>query len=458
MPPVIDRRTFLARAGAGLGLLALGDLLGGLGAAEPAVISAPHHRATAKAVIWLYMHGGPSAMDSFDPKPELDRRHGQKLGSEIETFSGQAGALFRSPFAFKQHGQSGAWVSELFPRLATCVDDLAFIRSCTAESNSHGPAMYHMNTGMTRVGFPSVGAWTTYGLGSINRDLPGFIVLGPKGGPKGGPQNWGPGFLPGAHQATFVRDLGNPILNLRRMGDEDEARQRRRLDLMGTFNQEHQRRCPQDNDIDARIASMELAYRMQREAPEAFALKGESAETRALYGCDAKHADTRSFGAKCLLARRLVERGVRFVQVYSDEEWDHHSDLAGGMTARSRETDGPIAALLTDLKRRGLLDSTLVVWGGEFGRLPISQGTGRDHNPHGFLTWMAGGGVKAGVSHGETDELGLKAVRDPVTIHDLHATMLHFLGLDHERLTYLHNGRRFRLTDVAGSVIRSIVA
>ncbi len=457
MTTLFDRRSFLARAGAGLGLLALGDALS---AAQPAAAaSGLHHAGKAKAVIWLYMHGGPSAMDTFDPKPELTKRHGQKLGVDLETFGGESGPLFKSPFAFAQHGQSGAWVSELWPRLAGRVDDLAFIRSCTAESNSHGPAMYHMNTGMPRVGFPSVGAWATYGLGSVNRDLPGFVVLGPKDGPKGGPQNWGAGFLPGSHQATLVRDLKDPILNLRRAADEDDGRQRQRLELVGQIDRGHLGRFPGDEDLAARIATRELAYRMQREAPASFDLTGEDAATRSLYGCDAKNADTRSFGAKCLLARRLVERGVRFIQLYTDADWDHHGGLVAGMKARCAETDQPIAALLTDLKRRGLLDSTLVVWGGEFGRLPVSQGAnGRDHNPHGFLTWMAGGGVKAGASHGETDELGLKAARDPVTIHDLHATMLHLLGVDHERLTYLHNGRRFRLTDVAGSVIRSVVA
>lgn len=457
MTTLIDRRSFLARAGAGLGLLALGDLLS---AEQPAAVAnGLHHPAKAKAVIWLYMHGGPSAMDTFDPKPELAKRNGQKLGSDIETFGGNVGPLFKSPFSFAQHGQSGAWVSELMPRIAGCVDDLAFIRSCHAESNSHGPAMYHMNTGMPRVGFPSVGAWANYGLGSKNPDLPGFVVLGPKDGPKGGPQNWGAGFLPGSHQATLVRDLADPILNLRRAKDESEARQRERLELVSALDRAHLGRAPDDADLSARIATRELADRMQREAPAGFDIKDESAESRALYGCDSKNADTRSFAQKCLLARRLVERGVRFIQLYTDTDWDHHGGLASGLKARCDETDQPIAALLADLKRRGMLDSTLVVWGGEFGRLPVSQGgNGRDHNPHGFLTWMAGGGVKAGASHGDTDELGLKAARDPVSIHDLHATMLHLLGVDHERLTYLHNGRRFRLTDVAGKVIRSIVA
>ena len=317
--------------------------------------------------------------------------------------------------------------------------------------------MYQMNTGLTRPGFPSSGAWVTYGLGSENQNLPGFVVLPPNVG-KGGPNNWGSGFLPGSFQATLLRTSGQPILNLGRPDDISSADQRAMLDLTARLNAEHLERHPGEADLLARIDSFELAYRMQSAAPAATNLAEESAAIHQLYGLD-RAADTAQFGTKCLLARRLVERGVRFIQVYSNDEWDAHGDIAENHGRMCDETDVPIAGLLADLKQRGLLDSTLVVWGGEFGRMPVSEkGKGRDHNPHGFLMWMAGGGIRGGSSLGQTDDIGYAAAVDPVSVHDIHATILNQLGLDHQRLTYKHNGRQYRLTDVAGNVLRKILA
>ncbi len=462
-----SRRRLLRTAGSGFGLLALADLMGreGLLADEaepptpptsPLAPKPPHYEAKAKAVIWLFMEGGPSAMDTFDPKPELTRHHGQQPSTSIDVFFGSPGPLMDSPFTFRRYGQSGTPVCDRLPHLASCVDDIALIKSCFAESPAHGPAMYQMNTGLTRIGFPSVGSWVTYGLGSENQDLPGFVVLPNTRGSKGGANNWGAGFLPGAYQATNFRSQGTPILNLEPPRDLGRRRQRALLDVAGQLNRAHADRYPGDPELQARIESYELAYRMQSEALNAVDLKAEPSHISELYGLDDEVS--RPFGRKCLMARRLVERGVRFVQVYCNDEWDAHSGLDRNHTQRCRETDKPIAGLLTDLKQRGLLDETLVVWGGEFGRMPVSEkGKGRDHNPYGFLTWMAGGGVQGGASHGETDEIGYRAAVDPVSVHDLHATILHLLGLDHKRLTYLHNGRRFRLTDVAGKVINSIL-
>jgi len=347
-------------------------------------------------------------------------------------------------------------VCEKYPTLAQCVDDIAFLKSCWSESNNHGPAMYQINTGLPRVGFPSVGSWVTYGLGSENRNLPGFVVLGNSRGAKGGPANWGSGFLPSSLQGTLFRAAGTPILNLDRPKDVTADRQRAMLDAAAALNGGHLAAHPGDPDLEARIESFEMAYRMQLSAKELVDFSRESDETRKLYGLDVEKS--RPFGEKCLLARRLVERGVRFVQAYINDEWDAHGSIKDNHDARCAETDVPIAGLLRDLKRRGLLDSTLVVWGGEFGRMPVSEKSqGRDHNPHGFLMWMAGGGVKGGVSHGETDEIGYKAAVDPVSVHDVHATILHLMGLDHKRLTYAHNGRKFRLTDVSGDVLRKII-
>jgi hypothetical protein len=460
---IVNRRGFLRAAGAGFGMLALADLLGRdrlLAAPDrtpgPMASRPPHRDARARSVIWLFMEGGPSAMDTFDPKPELTRHHGRRPGKSIDVFFGSPGPLMKSPFGFRRHGEGGTWVCDRLPHLARHVDEMALIKSCYAESPAHGPAMYQMNTGMIRAGFPSVGAWVTYGLGTENQDLPGFVVLQNAMGSKGGAGNWGSGFLPSAYQATGFRSRGTPILNLERPNGVDVSRQRRMLDLSARLNRGHADRHPDESELSARIHNYELAFRMQAEAMEAVDFASEPEEVRRLYGLD--DPVTRPFAEKCLLARRLVERGVGFVQVYCNDEWDAHNNLADNHAKRCRETDRPAAALLTDLKRRGLLDSTLVVWGGEFGRMPVSEkGDGRDHNPYGFLVWMAGGGVKGGVSHGETDEIGWKAGRDPVSVHDLHATILHLLGLDHTRLTYRHNGRDFRLTDVSGEVLTDLL-
>jgi uncharacterized protein DUF1501 len=331
------------------------------------------------------------------------------------------------------------------------------VRSMTTEAINHDPAHTFMNTGSQIAGRPSTGAWVTYGLGSENRNLPGFVVLGNTQGIKGGPVNWSAGFLPTTYQGTLFRSQGSPILNLNRPRDVADEDQRAQLDLLAGLNRKHLGQHAGEPDLSARIETFELAYRMQMEATDLVDFSREPAETRRLYGLE--ESRSRSFGQKCLLARRLVERGVRFVQVYSDGEWDAHSDLPGNHTGHCAATDVPIHGLLTDLKRRGLLDSTLVIWGGEFGRMPVSQGSnGRDHNPKGFLVWMAGAGIKGGAAHGTTDEVGYRAASDPVTVHDLHATILHLLGLDHERLTYRYSGRNFRLTDVHGRVVEEILA
>jgi len=458
-----SRRDFLARSGAGMGLLALAELLQTSTVAvenarqnDPLAPRQPHFAAKVKSVIWLFMEGGPSGVDLFDRKPELEKSDGKKI--EIDVFNGDPGPLMKSPFAYKQYGDCGAWVCDKYSNLARHVDDIAFVKSCFTESNDHVPALYQMNTGIPRVGLPTAGAWVTYGLGSENRNLPGFVVLGGSRGIKGGPLHWSSGFLPSTYQGTLFRSQGSPILNLDRPRDVAQNEQRAMLDLVKSLNGEHLAAHAGEPDLTARIESFELAYRMQMEATELADFSNESAETQKSYGLERE--STRTFGRKCLLARRLVERGVRFVQVYSDgDSWDAHNNLAANHTGHCVATDIPIHALLTDLKRSGLFDSTLVIWGGEFGRMPVSQkGGGRDHNPKGFLMWMAGGGIKGGTSHGETDEIGYRAAVDPVTVHDLHATMLHLLGMDHKRLTYLHNGRRYRLTDVAGNVLTKILA
>lgn len=437
-------------------MVALADLLIQEAArAGPLAPKATHFPAKAKAVIWLFMEGAPSGFDLFDPKPELDKNDGKKV--KIDVFNGNPGPLMKSPFKFRRHGQSGAWVCDQYPGVAKHVDKMAFVKSLHTESNDHVPALYQINTGIPRPGFPSAGSWATYGLGSENQNLPGFVVLGNRQGVKGGPINWSSGFLPSTHQGTLFRPEGNPVLNLRRPPDVTALDQRAQLDLMAKLNGAHLKDRPGEKDLAARIESFELAYRMQGEAGDLLDLSKETGATRKMYGLD--NPKSQSFGTKCLTARRLIERGVRFVQVYSDGEWDAHSDLRGNHTGHCAATDTPIDGLLTDLKARGLMESTLVIWGGEFGRMPVSQGNGgRDHNPHGFLAWMAGAGIKGGASYGETDEFGHKAVTNRTTVHDLHATMLHLLGVDHKKLTYFHNGRQYRLTDVAGDVLTKVLA
>jgi hypothetical protein len=479
-----SRRQILSRAGGGIGLLALAGLLESEHAlASPATDPArslhplaprpPHFPAKAKSVIWLFMNGGPSQVDTWDYKPELAKRDGQELkGFDKNTgfFTDQVGPLLNSPFNWKQYGNSGTWASENFPNISQHVDDLAFIHSCYTETNNHSPALFEINTGMSRMGFPCVGAWVTYGLGSESRNLPAFVAmydtLG-RGLPKGHSQNWGAGFLPGVYQGTALNAQGAPIDNLLRDSQMNDAEQRRQLNLLSRLNQQHLEAHEGESELSARIESFELAYRMQMAAPEALDVAREPEVIRRLYGLDDKRCA--HFAKQCLMARRLVERGVRFVQIYSggmenERSWDGHIDIAGNHRQFAGETDVPVAALLTDLKQRGLLDSTLVIWGGEFGRLPVAQRTkdgkqtGRDHNPHAFTYWLAGGGVKGGVHYGETDEIGHKAAVDRVAVHDLHATILHLLGLDHTKLTYKYNGRQFRLTDVYGNVIRKILS
>ncbi|HEY7310838.1 MAG TPA: DUF1501 domain-containing protein [Gemmataceae bacterium] len=467
-PIATSRRDFLFRAGGGCGALALSWLLAREGGAavprvNPLAARKPHHAAKAKSVIFLFMVGGPSAIDLFDPKPALAKHHGKPLppsfGKPVSQFTKGDTPLLASTRTFKKHGKSGLDVSDLMPRLATCVDDLAFLRSCWCNSTIHAPALYELHSGRTQMGYPSLGSWVAYGLGSVSENLPAYcVMLQPEGTPEGGAPCWSAGFLPAVHQGTLLRRGPNPILNLKPPPGVGEERQRRTLDLIQRMNDVG--RDPEDTELSARIASYELAFRMQQHAPEAVDLSRESAATRTMYGLDDKR--TADFGTRCLLARRLVERGVRFVQLYSGggpliTQWDAHDDINANHEKMCGHVDRPIAALLTDLKQRGLLDETLVVWASEFGRTPMSQGgKGRDHNPYGFTMWLAGGGVKGGQAIGDTDEFGLRAVEDRISVNDFHATILHLLGLDHEQLTFLHSGRDERLTDVAGRVIEAV--
>ena len=486
-PRFTSRREFLRRTGSGCGLLALVSLLdqaGLLRAAESSAFVksssglglnplAPHpgHFPTkARSVIWLFMNGGQSQVDTWDYKPELDKRDGKTLeGFDNKTgfFPEQVGGLMKSPFQFAQHGQSGTWASEIFPKLAQHVDDMAFIHSCHTQTNNHSPALFQINTGMSRMGFPCMGSWVTYGLGTENQNLPAFVVmydtLG-RGIPKGHASNWGAGFLPGVFQGTALNAQGAPINNLLRSEHMTDTEQRAQLNLVNKLNRQFQKQNPHEAELAARIESFEMAYRMQMAAPEALDLDREPEAVRRLYGLDDKRCT--HFARQCLMARRMVERGVRFVQIYSggmenQQSWDGHIDIAGNHRGFAQETDIPIAGLLADLKQRGLDESVLVLCCGEFGRLPLSQKSekpGRDHNPHAFTTWLFGAGVKGGVHYGATDELGHKAVVDRVSVNDLHATVLHLLGLDHEKLTYRSNGRDFRLTDVAGEVVTPVLA
>ncbi|MEO8128791.1 MAG: DUF1501 domain-containing protein [Bryobacteraceae bacterium] len=464
----LSRRDLLSRAGGGIAGLAFADLMRGATVAPGTSLlapHAPHFPAKAKAVISIFCYGGVSHVDTFDPKPELLKRQGEAMTGkgEVVVSQGHPGGLMPSPWKFAKHGQCGMDVSELFPHVAKKVDEIALIRSMKAISNDHAPALFQMNTGFIQGGYPSVGSWVTYGLGTENQNLPAFVVFSdPRGGPIGGAPNWGNGFMPAAYQGTPFRSTGEPIVDLKPPKDMTPERQRRWLDLLAQYNQQHLSRNPHDYELSARIQSYELAFQMQTEATEAVDLKKETAATLALYGVGEE--PTNYVGRQALMARRLVERGVRFVQIFSGggnftESWDAHFDLELNHNMHCSETDKPIAGLMTDLKSRGLLDSTLIIWHGEFGRMPISQRmNGRDHNPYGFSVWMAGGGIKGGTILGATDEYGYAAVEKVKTVNDLHATVLHQLGLNHEKLTFPYNGRNIRLTDVSGEVIHEVVA
>jgi hypothetical protein len=468
MPP-FSRRDVLRGVAHGFGAIALEHLLAGDGRAAPRVnplaAKAPNFPGKAKSVIFLFMVGAPSPVDLFDPKPALQKLAGQRLpesfGKVISQFTNGDDPLLPSPWEFRRHGQSGMWVSSLMPHLAQCVDDICFVRTFFTESVVHAPAMYQVHTGRILMGYPSMGSWVTYGLGSESENLPAYVVMPqPEGTPEGGTPCWGAGFLPAVYQGTLLRSGPSPILNLKPPAGMTPQRQRATLDLLQKMNDLDTGET--DSEMAARISSYELAFRMQAHAPEAVDLSQESEATKRMYGLDQKH--TADFGTRCLLARRMVERGVRFVQIYSGGgpvsiQWDAHKDLVPNHEKMCGLTDQPVAALLKDLKSRGLLDSTLVVWGSEFGRLPMSQsGNGRDHNPHSFTMWFAGGGAKGGQVIGETDEVGLRAATQAYHMRDFHATLLHALGLEQHRLWYLHNGRHEKLTDFGGNVIKEVFA
>lgn len=464
--PDLSRRDFLRRAGCGFGGVALSAILsdtkskskGAEGSAR-----SPHFAPKARSVIFLYMDGGPSQVDTFDPKPLLTREHGKPFGMRMEpTQFNDNGNTLGSPWSFRQHGQSGTPVSALFPHVARHVDDLAVVRSMVSNFPEHTSANYFLHTGSGLQGRPSMGAWFGYGLGNDCDDLPAFVVL--NGGliPPGGLDNFNSGFLPATYQGSVFNPGPYPIANVRPI-EGDQARARRKRDLLRSLDERSVDRLGHPDAFESALANQELAYRMQVAVPSLADLTGESRATLGLYGLDARFEPTAIFGRQCLIARRLVERGVRFVELtcpsVGADRWDQHGNLKKGHENNARAVDQPIAALLTDLKQRGLLETTLVVWAGEFGRTPFAQGTnGRDHNPFGFSIWLAGGGIKPGTVFGATDDFGYKVVENKVEIHDLHATMLHLLGLDHKRLTFRFGGRDMRLTDVHGEVVHDILA
>lgn len=463
-----SRRKFLSQAGAAAGIFAT---QGAFAQNNPLAFGTGHFPAKAKSIIWLHMTGAPAQMDTFDYKPVLNKNHGKPLpDADSKTgFFTTSGKCLASPFAFKQYGECGAWVSDLFPHLSNHVDDMAFIYSMYSRSNNHTPAMLELTSGFFRQGFPSIASWLMYGLGTPNKSLPGSFVFHAPKKPRGEDPIWSTGFLPKIFQATAI-DGGNKkvIDNLDRLQDLSDDQQRSQLDAIKFLNDSHRTERLHTSNLEARQEAYELAYRMQTSAPNAFNLNNETESTRKLYGIDIK--ETELVGRQLLTARRLVERGVRFIHVFAgtngggggvnDVPWDGHNDIKANHTVAAQSVDKPMSALLADLKQRGMLDETLVVWGGEFGRTSDSQGngTGRDHNPNAFTMWFAGGGIKGGVQYGRTDDFGYKAIENRTSVHDLHATVLHLMGLDHEKLTYRHNGRDFRLTDVAGNLIHDILA
>ena len=459
--PILSRREMLHTCSAGFGGLALASLLADESPANPLASKPPHRAPRAKQIIFLFMHGGPSQVDTFDYKPLLVRDHGKPLPfAKPRVVSGKTGNLLKSPFTFRQHGQCGTWISELFPHVAGCVDDLCVINSMHCSNSRHGGALLELHTGSDTFVRPSLGSWITYGLGSENENLPGFVTICPTL-THGGANAYGSAFLPADYAGVRLGNASTPssqakIPFIDNADDTPTNLQRMELDLLRQMNREQLSTTGPDESLEARINSFELAFRMQAEAPQLQDISGESQAVQALYGLD--DPKTENFGRQCLMARRFVERGVRFVQCSHSYKWDQHTGLKKGHSNNALEVDRPIAGLLTDLKAHGLLDDTLVMWGGEFGRTPVAQqDNGRDHNPQGFSMWLAGGGVKPGVVYGATDDYGYYATEDKVHVHDLHATLLHLLGLDHLRLTYSHGGRQFRLTDIYGEIVQGII-
>jgi hypothetical protein len=466
----LDRREFLGNMGTGLGSIALSWLLAGESTGGAAAVRGPHFTPRARRVLQIFCPGAVSHLDTFEYKAELQRRHGQPMpGGNVVTFQGANGNLMASPWGWRRHGQCGKWVSDLLPHLAESVDDMAFIHSLTARSNTHGPAMLQMNTGFIVEGFPSAGAWVTYALGTANRNLPAFVAIpDPRGLPPSGPANWSNGFLPAAHQGVaFSTD--RPIANLNPPAGTNPARERDLAQFVDRLNRDYEARNPGHGELAARMAAYELAGRMQLSAPAVADLRQESIATLRFYGADSSNPIKAGYARNCILARRLLENDVRFVQLYCGAHasavdgllnWDAHKTLVQDYERHAAILDQPTAALLKDMRRRGLLDDTLVMWTTEFGRMPTHQqgSQGRDHNPFGFTAWLAGAGIKGGTSYGATDDLGHRAAENVCTIYDFHATVLHLLGLDHERLTYYHNGTFRRLTDVHGRVLHEVIA
>jgi hypothetical protein len=474
LSPRIARRHFLHECGVGLGKIALGGLLTDalLGRATPAsaaptplAVKQPHFTAKARRVIHLFMAGAPSQLDLFDFKPELVKLEGKPLppsviGGQRYAFIRPDAAVLGPRFKFARHGQSGAELSELLPHLAKIVDEVCFVKSVRTDQFNHAPAQVFFNTGFSQPGRPSLGSWVLYGLGAETQELPAFVVMSTGAGLSGGSALWSSGFLPSVYTGTRLRTQGDPILNVTSPAGIDPKLQRDTLDLIGEFNRERLAR-DRDPEIATRLSNYEMAFRLQTSAPELMDLKSETKETLELYGCDPAQP---SFARACLLARRMIERGVRFINIYH-EGWDAHSDVTGNHRGNCAKTDQASAALVLDLKQRGLLDDTLVIWGGEFGRTPmvetnpaLGRALGRDHHPQAYTMWMAGGGVKAGITYGATDDLGFHVVENPVHVHDIQATILHLLGFDHEKLTYRYAGRDFRLTDVHGKVVKALLA